>query len=88
MQANHLGRQATVALQRGTNEMNYINPPTHCDFCRVPIVATFYDAKTHEGPWANMCPSCYKQHGRGLGIGLGQKYERQADSDRVYTKVS
>ena len=32
------------------------------------------------GPWATMCPDCYKKHGISvLGKGLGQKYEKQKD---------
>ena len=30
------------------------------------------DGKTAGGPWANMCVSCFHQHGVGLGTGRGQ----------------
>lgn len=44
-----------------------------CDFCGKEAK---YDGKTQMGPWANMCETCWKQHGVGkLGTGLGQKYE-------------
>lgn len=32
-----------------------------------------YDARTVQGPWANMCEQAFKQVGRGLGTGLGQR---------------
>jgi hypothetical protein len=39
-----------------------------------------YDGKTKMGPWANMTETSYKQFGIGrLGLGYGQKYEKQAD---------
>lgn len=44
-----------------------------------PIVDTFIDGKTTMGPWANMNPDSFKQHGVGLGIGKGQMYRKQPD---------
>jgi len=41
-----------------------------------------YDAKTVMGPWANMSEKSFKKVGCGataLGLGLGQKYEKQPD---------
>lgn len=43
-----------------------------------PIGDTFIDGATGRG-WAIMSPSTHRMYGRGLGTGLGQKYERQAD---------
>jgi len=54
---------------------------THCDICFTDItpgnVAYFVDGKMKEGQgaWALMCPNCFKLHGVGLGLGLGQKYD-------------
>lgn len=57
------------------------NPPTHCDLCRARIQRTFVDGRTGDGRWGIMCPSCRVAYGPAkLGIGLGQKYERQGDS--------
>ena len=58
----------------------YVGAPTTCDICPAPIGAMFYDGATVMGPWANMCPSCFAQLGRGLETGLGQQYTRSADS--------
>jgi hypothetical protein len=44
-----------------------------------PIVDTFIDGKTTMGPWANMNPDSFKQHGVGLGMGKGQLYRKQPD---------
>lgn len=41
-----------------------------CDFCNSPAQ---YDGKTVIGPWANMCEVHFKQYGKGLGLGKGQK---------------
>lgn len=44
-----------------------------------------YDAMTRRpnglpGPWATMTEASFKEHGYGkLGLGLGQKYQRQAN---------
>jgi len=40
-----------------------------CDFCNNRAV---YDAKTHRGPWANMCQIHFAALGVGLGSGKGQ----------------
>ena len=59
--------------------------PTQCDTCDVPITEVFYDAKTkNDGPWGHLCPTC-QVYGPGcnkVGLGLGQKYEKQASNDR------
>lgn len=47
-----------------------------CDFCKCEPEARFVDGKTRLGPWAIMCEACYEFHGRGIGLGLGQMYER------------
>ena len=51
--------------------------PGDCDFCKSEFLTGFYDAKTKHGPWAFMCGPCFTKHGVGLGIGAGQKYEKE-----------
>lgn len=51
--------------------------PEACDLCHQPFGNKMIDGKTRFGPWGNMCPSCYKKYGVGLGLGRGQEYERQ-----------
>jgi hypothetical protein len=41
-----------------------------CDFCGKPAK---YDGKTKMGPWADMCETCFRKYGVGLGTGKGQK---------------
>lgn len=54
------------------------DPPEVCDLNSAhKITTTFIDGATRRGPWANMCPDCYRTEGRGLGTGYGQKYEKQ-----------
>lgn len=58
----------------------YAGDPERCDMNACELTVTFFDAATHSGRWANMCPECFRVYGRGqLGQGLGQKYERQDD---------
>ena len=47
-----------------------VSEQKHCDFCSADAG---YDGRTKMGPWANMCESCFKSHGVGLGYGHGQK---------------
>ena len=56
-----------------------------CDVCNIKITEKFVDGKTQMGPWALMCPKCFRAHGRGLGLGLGQQYTRRDDGKYVKT---
>ena len=47
---------------------------TTCDICGASNLPCFIDGKTTHGLWANMCQSCHREVGQGLGVGLGQKY--------------
>jgi hypothetical protein len=61
--------------------------PQECDICLELIVDDFVDGETKSGPWANMCPLCHAKHGRGLGIGKGQRYCRNVRGNPGWTKV-
>ena len=52
------------------------SPKTTCDFCHNEVrdSVSFVDGKTTRGPWAIMCPSCFRRNGLGIGPGLGQQY--------------
>lgn len=56
-----------------------------CQICKKPTTDVFVDGKTVNGPWAYMCVSCHKVHGRGFGLGKGQKYQKKPDGS--FTKV-
>jgi len=45
-----------------------------CDFCEVQA---YVDGKTKIGIWANMCKTCFKKHGVGIGLGKGQYLEKE-----------
>lgn len=51
-----------------------------------PISKRIIDGKTKQGPWAIMTPQSYVKHGVGLGIGLGQLYEKQRDGKWLLIK--
>lgn len=55
-----------------------------CDLCKAAFDTVMYDSNTRYG-WGNVCQPCFKEHGRGLGIGLGQRYEKQPDGRWLLT---
>jgi len=59
-------------------KIRYINPPKKCDVCNGPFMNDcFYDARTVQGSWANMCINCFHEYGVGLGTGRGQEYQKE-----------
>jgi hypothetical protein len=44
-----------------------------CDVCSREA---HYDAKTYLGFWANLCPECMEALGIGIGMGVGQEYQK------------
>ena len=64
----------------GANEAIEVSSLPKCDLCihiegkSIAEASTaHYDAKTVNGPWANMCTTHYARYGYGLGLGLGQR---------------
>jgi hypothetical protein len=49
--------------------------PKKCQICGGPLKEAFVDGATVFGPWAIMCIACHRGHGRGLGLGRGQKFD-------------
>lgn len=50
-----------------------------CDICKfvdgVPNVGAWYDVKTIQGPWANVCEAHFRSHTtQELGTGHGQRF--------------
>ena len=62
-----------------TKPVEWIGTVPTCNFCQKSLVSVFVDGKTNLGPWATMCLDCHRVNGLGLGTGLGQKYQRNAD---------
>ena len=60
--------------------------PEQCDICKKPITTVFIDGNTSFGGWANMCPDCHSQYGKGLGTGKGQKYNLEATT-KQFVKI-
>lgn len=52
------------------------------------IENVFYDAPTRSGPWAIMSPASWALHAltTRLGVGRGQRYERQPDGQWLKTQ--
>jgi hypothetical protein len=55
------------------------DPPENCDHCarQISKFGFFVDGNTTSGLWSNMCPSCYAEHGIGIGWGVGQLYRKR-----------
>ena len=55
----------------------WLSAVNNCDICNKPLVDKMVDGKTQMGPWALMCLPCHSKQGGQLGLGLGQRYEKQ-----------
>jgi hypothetical protein len=48
------------------------------DICKAALDNKFYDARIQMGPWGCLCEDCFIEHGTGLGLGRGQRFEISA----------
>jgi hypothetical protein len=60
-----------------TKQVFWTGTATHCDMCGERLLSIFIDGRTRHGPWGILCPPCHTTHGVGLGVGRGQRYQRQ-----------
>ncbi len=69
-----------MTRDRQSDRITWGSPsPDVCQLCGVTIGEVFIDASLHGLGWALVCPGCHHQHGKGLGTGRGQKYEKQGE---------
>lgn len=67
----------------------YNGNPETCNVCECRIKLVFVDGATRMGPWMLMCPTCHKQQGGRLGLGMGQRFEKsQIDGEIVWVKTA
>lgn len=59
------------------NAVYWLSAVSDCEICNRPLTKEMVDGKTNWGPWALMCVPCHNNHGGRLGLGIGQKYEKQ-----------
>ena len=59
--------------------------PEKCDFCDAEAK---YDGKTTYGPWAYMCEKHFRTVGVGLGLGKGQKLNKEENHEQGSKKAS
>ena len=53
---------------------------TICDICGEDIHGLLYDAARSDcNEWATMCQKCFDSYGKGVGWGVGQRYEENED---------
>lgn len=62
-----------------TDPVYWLSPVGDKDDFGREIDDTIIDGRTVMGPWALMTPSSHRHYGCGLGLGKGQKYEKQDD---------
>jgi hypothetical protein len=65
-----------------TEAQYWLSPVGEVDDFKSPILDDIVDGKTKHGPWALMSLASWHEHsgtGGRLGLGLGQRYRRQAD---------
>lgn len=58
--------------------------PGACDFCKRKLdeVDLFYDVALLNGPWANLCPECFRATpGLRIELGRGQCYQKETSED-------
>lgn len=64
-----------LELKEVMNHNSVTSIVCHCDFCRANLTGQDrYDGATRVGAWAVMCVDCFRTHGLGLGIGIGQRF--------------
>ena len=63
-------------------------PEACCDICGQRFRGTMVDGATLAGPWANMCEGCHTAYGRGIGVGLGQRYAQSAPNSTQWNKTT
>lgn len=61
-------------VRNHTNQMK-------CQLCSKPITVTYFDVSIPRlgGQWGNICPTCFDENACKLGMGLGQRYDKQPD---------
>lgn len=57
----------------------WLSPVNATDDFGAEIDDTIYDGATTMGPWALMAPKSFRRYGRGVGTGVGQRYNKQPD---------
>lgn len=69
-------RNVAVALSSTTRRKYWLGRiPTHSDISQTPITNEFVDGSVRgHGAWAIMTIEEHTKYGRGLGMGLGQRY--------------
>jgi hypothetical protein len=50
------------------------NKPVNCDYCKAPLEGHFVDGAIYTGQWGILCDTCHQAFGKGLGLGIGQRY--------------
>jgi len=63
---------------------HWLGSPISCHICSTESPDCFVDGQVIPSPttqyfsgWAIMCIPCFKEHGKGIGAGIGQRYCKQ-----------
>lgn len=68
-------KRIKVAVIKKAPEIVLVHPPKTCQVCGDLIKGEVIDGRTLLGAWAYMCPKCHSRIGKGIGVGIGQRYE-------------
>lgn len=60
-----------------STKVYWLSAVNNCEICGTPHRDKMVDGKTRMGPWALMCLPCHANNGGRLGLGIGQKYQKQ-----------
>lgn len=74
-----MANQHTKVYWRGSD-------PVKCEADGTMLKERFYDAADRFGRWGMLCDACFLKVGVGLGVGKGQKFERQTDGRWLKTE--
>jgi len=67
-------------MKRNLVDVKIPGTVSYCDFCtdENKSVVAIYDAKTRMGFWAYLCEAHFQMYGISLGLGKGQKLDKEA----------
>jgi len=73
----HVKTYENYSINEG--EQYWLSPVSDKDDFGDTIEDVIIDDKTKHGPWALMTPASFDENGIKLGLGWGQKYQKQED---------
>lgn len=58
-----------------------------CNICNKECDTHLYDARIKgHSAWATMCKECFEMYGVGLGVGNGQEYIKDEETNKFFSR--